>query len=359
MGSSLASPSPDRVASVPEEGAKRAPVASAVWFAAPRQVEIRTEAVPSPRAGEIGISALCSAISHGTEMLVYRGEVDPGLALDLPTLQGSFGFPIKYGYASVGRVESVGPGVMQPRIGDLVFVHHPHQSSYVVGASAAIPIPPTIDVESATLLANLETAINIVLDARVRSGDRVVIFGQGVVGLLVTELVRRSGAGTIVAIDPVERRRALAATVGANAALPPDHSLAERLKDLTSDAGADLAIEVSGNPAALNLAINVVRLQGKVVAASWYGTKPVSLDLGGAFHRNRVRIVSSQVSHIDPELGPAWTRERRTRMAVELLSEITWQPLVTHRFPLERAPEAYRLLDEHPESVVQVLFTYV
>jgi threonine dehydrogenase-like Zn-dependent dehydrogenase len=129
--------------------------------------------------------------------------------------------------------------------------------------------------------------------------------------------------------------------------------------DLTSGMGADLAIEVSGNPAALNLAIDVVRLQGKVVAASWYGKKPVTLDLGGAFHRNRVRIVSSQVSHIDPELGATWTRERRTQMAVDLLSEISWQPLISHRFPIERAAEAYQLLDEHPDSVVQVLFAYV
>lgn len=339
--------------------ADRLEVARAVWFPAPKTVEVRDEPLAIPGAGEVGIRTLRSAISHGTEMLVYRGQVDPEMALDLPALRGSFGFPIKYGYATVGRVETVGREVVRLKAGDLVFVHHPHQSSYVVLEAAAQLLPAESDPEGSALLANIETAINIVLDAHPRTGDRVAIFGQGVVGLLVTQLMRRAGVETIIAVDPVAKRRALASAIGADVVLDSGSDVPDRVMRLTAGAGTDLAIEVSGNPSALELAIDCLRFQGTVVAASWYGTKPVPLRLGGAFHRNRIRIVSSQVSHLDPGLGPEWTPARRIRLAISLLDELVLAPLISHRFPLEDAREAYRLIDEHPEETVQVLFTYV
>jgi 2-desacetyl-2-hydroxyethyl bacteriochlorophyllide A dehydrogenase len=333
--------------------------ADAVWFSRPRTVEVRSETVGAPGPGEVRVRALRSAISHGTEMLVYRGQVDPGLALDLPTLRGSFAFPIKYGYASVACVEASGPEVTRLKIGDLVFVHHPHQTAYVVAESAAIPLPAKTDPEAGVLLANLETAVNITLDARVSLGDRVIVFGQGVVGLLLTQVLKRSGARTLIAVDPVSRRREAALLAGADAAIEPGPSLVEHVMALTDGGGADIAIEVSGNPGALDLAIDCLRFQGTIVAASWYGTKPVTLHLGGAFHRNRLRIVSSQVSHLDPALGPSWTRERRLQTAIDLLPTLKLRELITHRFSIADAPEAYRMLDEHPEDAIQVVFQNV
>jgi 2-desacetyl-2-hydroxyethyl bacteriochlorophyllide A dehydrogenase len=292
-------------------------------------------------------------------MLVYRGQVDGNLGLDLPTLEGSFRFPIKYGYASVGRVDAAGPDASGLTQGVLVFVHHPHQSRYVVPASMTVPIPAGIDPEAAVLIANLETAINCTLDARARMGDQVVVFGQGVVGLLITQLLRRTGVQTVVAVDPLPARRQVACEVGADFAIAPDANLRDRVLEITRGTGADLAIEVSGNPTALDAAIDCVRFQGTIVAASWYGIKPVTLHLGGAFHRNRLRIVSSQVSHIDPALAPEWTLQRRLATAVELLYDIDWQPLITHRFAIERAADAYALVDERPAEAIQVLFSYV
>jgi alcohol dehydrogenase len=162
-----------------------------------------------------------------------------------------------------------------------------------------------------------------------------------------------------MAVDPLPRRRELACSVGADLAFEPGSSLAKQAAEWTEGKGADIAIEISGNPSALDMAINLVRFQGTVVAASWYGTKPVTLQLGGAFHRRRVRIVSSQVGHVDPDLAPTWTRERRTAEAVHLLSKIVWQPLITHRFRLDQAGDAYRLLDQHAEECVQAVFKYV
>jgi 2-desacetyl-2-hydroxyethyl bacteriochlorophyllide A dehydrogenase len=333
--------------------------ANAVWFARPGVVELRDEPVPQPGPSEILVKTLRSAISQGTEMLVYRGQVDPRTSLDLPTLGGSFAFPIKYGYASVGRVEEIGGAVEGIDRGDIVFVHHPHQSAYVVPAASAVRLPAELSPEAGAFLANVETAINVTLDAHPRLGDRAVVFGAGVVGLLVIQLLRRAGAATIIAVEPIERRRKLAADAGADTVLTSGPELAGQVIDLTEGQGADLAIEVTGNPAALSQAIDCVGFQGTVVACSWYGTKPVSIELGGHFHRGRVRVVSSQVSHLDPALSPRWTMARRMNLARDLLARLQTLPMVTHRFALTDAAGAYRLLAERPEEAVQVLFTYV
>lgn len=333
-------------------------IASAVWFPRERTVEIRPETLSHPRADEVRVRAAASAISHGTEMLVYRGQVPPELNLDLPTLRGSFRFPVKYGYASVGWVVEVGAGVRNTNVGDLVFVLHPHQTEYVVPAHFALPLPRELPPEIGVFTANVETAINILLDAHPRFGERLIIFGQGVVGLLVTQLARQAGAGRIIVVDPIDRRRDLARQFGADLALAPDEDVVDAVQQMTDGVGADLAIELSGDPRALSRAINVVAFQGTIVVASWYGTKPVPLQLGGAFHRGRLRLASSQVGSLDPELEPRWSIARRLSLARELLSRLQLHDLISHQIPFINAAEAYRLVDQHPDEAVQVVLTY-
>jgi len=332
--------------------------ATSVWFPGPRRLELRTEPLGPLGPADVRVEAIASAISHGTEMLVYRGQVPPELSLDLPTLQGSFAFPIKYGYASVGRVVETGPDVRALEVGDLVFVHHPHQTAYVVPERLPIRLPPGLDPVSGVFLANVETALTIVLDTAPRLGERVIIFGQGVVGLLSTQLVRRTGAGLIAVVEPIAARRALAQRLGADLALAPDEHLQQAVQQATGGAGADLAIEASGNGAALGQAIDALAFGGTVVVGSWYGTKPVQLSLGGAFHRRRLRLLSSQVSTIDAALQPRWNYGRRLDLARDLLRDLQLGPLISHRLPIERAAEAYRLVDEHPEQTVQVVLDY-
>src|SRR5215210_6578915 len=279
--------------------------AASVWFPRAREVELRDEVVRGPGFGEIRVRAIASGLSHGTEMLVYRGEVPADLALDLPTLSGSYAFPIKFGYASVGRVTEVGAGgVTDLSPGDVVFAHHPHQQEYVVGAAAVVRLPKRVPPELGVFLANCETALNVVLDAHPRLGEEVVVIGQGVVGLLVTQLLQRSGA-SVTAVEPMALRRELALRCGADEAVTPDAAPA-RIAARTNGRGADVVIEASGNARALQLAIDSAAFQGTVVVCSWYGSKPVSLDLGSRFHRARLRLISSQVSQLDPALSPRW-----------------------------------------------------
>jgi len=335
------------------------PTGVSVWFAGPRQVDLRRETVSDVGPDEVRIDAVASAISHGSEMLVFRGQVPQGLELDLPTLRGSFAFPIKYGYASAGHVVEVGSAVSCLAPGDAVFTLHPHQSSYVVPAQMPVRLPDGLDPVLGVFLANIETATNVVIDAAPRLGERVAVFGQGVVGLLITQLLRRTGVRQIVVVEPVAARRALACQVGADVALDPaDADVASALRELTDGVGVDLAIEASGSATALDPALDALAFGGTCVVCSWYGTKPVELRLGGAFHRRRLRIVSSQVSTIDAALQPRWTHARRLALARDLLPGLELNALISHRIPLERAAEAFELVDRRADQTVQVVLTY-
>jgi threonine dehydrogenase-like Zn-dependent dehydrogenase len=242
-------------------------------------------------------------------------------------------------------------------VGDPVFVHHPHQDVFVVPAQMPVLLPDDLDPVLGVFSANLETALNIVHDTPVRLGETALIFGQGVVGLLVALLLQLAGVRPVLVVDPLEERRKLALAAGADCALAPG-GLNNRVMDITGGRGADVAVETSGSGAALQSAVDAVAAEGTVVVASWYGTKPVTLALGGHFHRGRVRLRSSQVGRSNPELAPRWDRARRMDTVLGLLGRLKLKQFISHRIPFGKAPEAYSLLDKRPEEALQVIFTY-
>jgi 2-desacetyl-2-hydroxyethyl bacteriochlorophyllide A dehydrogenase len=330
--------------------------ARALWFAAPLTAELREETIPPPGPGEVRIETTSSAVSAGTEMLVYRGEVPKDLPLDLPTLEGSYAFPIKYGYAAAGRVLDTGPDVEYLAPGDPVFVHHPHQEVFVVPALMPVRLPEGLDPSLGVFCANLETALGVVHDTPLHFGETALVLGGGVVGLLVARLLKLCG-GVVFVVDPLEKRRELALAAGADDAFGPEE-VDGRVMEATRGRGADVAVETSGSGDALQDAIDAVATEGTVVVASWYGTRPVALYLGERFHRGRVRLRSSQVGRLNPELGPRWDTIRRMETVLALLDRLGPGDLITHRLPFHRAPEAYTLLDERRREAVQVVFTY-
>src|SRR5215203_7193570 len=249
--------------------------ANALWFTALRTATLRTETVPPPGPGEVRVETIASGVSAGTELLVYRGEVPQDLRLDLPTFAGSYKFPIKYGYAAAGRILDTDSDVEHLSAGDLVFVHHPHQEVFVVPARMPVRLPDDLDPLLGVFSANLETALNVVHDTPVRLGETALVFGQGVVGLLVALLLKRAGAERVLVVDTLEERRRLALAAGADGAFAPG-GLNDHVMEITDGRGADVAVETSGSGAALQSAIDAVVAEGTVVVASWYGTKPVT-----------------------------------------------------------------------------------
>lgn len=329
----------------------------ALVFAAPRRVEVIEEDSGSPPPGHLLVQTRVSAISAGTELLAFRDELPANLPLDdtLPALAAATTrYPFRYGYAAVGKVIATGDGVAPGWVGRQVFSFQPHASAFSVAAADAWAVPEGMDAERAVLLANMETAVNLILDGAPRIGERVVVFGQGVVGLLTTGLLARFPLRALTVVDAVAGRAALGRTLGATAAMEP----AGNVRDAIGGDGADLSYELTGNPDALNAALSATGREGRVIVGSFYGRKRGAIDLGGHFHRGRITIASSQVSHIGPALSGRWDRARRREAAWESLARTDTRSLVTHRFPIERASEAFSLLDEGPSKVLQVLLTY-
>jgi 2-desacetyl-2-hydroxyethyl bacteriochlorophyllide A dehydrogenase len=337
----------------------------ALYFTGPRQVALQTEPLPSPAVGQVLVKTIMSAISPGTELLVYRGLAPTDLARDetITALAGDFSFPLKYGYAAVGQVLELGPGVAPAWKGRLVFAFQPHVSHFIAATDELLGLPAGLDPEAALFFPNLETAVTLLLDGRPLIGEQVAIFGQGIVGLLLTALLRRWPLSSLVTLDLYPRRRLLSEALGAHLSLDPStpDAMARLAAGLQANGpcpGADLCYEVSGNPAALDQAIAATGFSGRVVIGSWYGVKRSDLNLGGRFHRSRMRLISSQVSSIAPELTGRWDKTRRYQVTWQMLTEVQPARFITQRFPVAQAAEAYELLDRHPEDVIQVILTY-
>jgi threonine dehydrogenase-like Zn-dependent dehydrogenase len=345
--------------------------ARSLYFTEPGAVEVREQEVPDPDEGEVLVRAELSAISPGTELLVYRGEAPTELPADedLDALTGTFEFPLQYGYAVVGRVAATGAGVDPSWQDRRVFAFNPHESHFCAPVEDLLRVPEWCSLDAATFLPNVETAVNLVQDGAPRLGERVAVFGQGVVGLLTTALLGRFPLDELLTVERYPARREWSAELGADATFDAvseadeDDSgeIGETIRKRfggVSAAGTDLTYELSGCPDALDSAIAATGYDGRVVVGSWYGTKPAELDLGGRFHRSRVRVESSQVSTIDPELRGRWSKDRRLDVAWDRLREIEPERFVTHEFDLSDADEAYRLLDENPAEALGVLFRY-
>jgi 2-desacetyl-2-hydroxyethyl bacteriochlorophyllide A dehydrogenase len=338
---------------------------TSLLFQKPHEITCCREPVPRIGPGEVLVQTTCSAISPGTEMLAYRGQIPEGINLDetIRVLSGKPIYPFKYGYSSVGRVIETGPGVDAEWLERRVFAFHPHESHYAAQPQDLIRLPEDMDPSEALFLPNMETALNFVLDGRPMLGECVVVFGQGVVGLLTTSILAAMPLGSLVTLDLYPLRRKLSSEIGAHAALDSwSHQIGDQLVDLFSsgctDGAPDLIYEVSGNPEALDQAIGVAGLETRIVVGSWYGTKPVRLNLGAGFHRHRIRLISSQVSTLASDYAARWTKSRRIALAWNLIRRIKPSRFITHRFSIHEAAQAYAMLDQHPEDSIQVIFEY-
>jgi len=285
-----------------------ADIALALWYRGPGQVEFRQEAMAPPGAGEVRVKTLYSAISRGTESLVFGGRVPVGEfeRMRAPFMAGGFPFPVKYGYAAVGRIENGGDALQ----GKTVFALHPHQTAFNIPANAAVVLPDEVPPLRAVLAANMETALNGVWDAAPGPADRIAVIGAGVVGSLVAYLCGQIPGTDVTLVDINSSRAELAGRLGVSFAEPGN-----------AKADCDLVVHASGSPDGLRTALELAGDEATVLEMSWYGDTAVTAMLGGPFHSRRLRLVSSQVGRIAPSHRPRWTHGRRLAAAVALLSD--------------------------------------
>ncbi len=287
---------------------ERTDVASALWYCQPGQAEIRQEPIAAPGRNEIRVRALFSAISRGTEALVWAGKVPRSEfeRMRAPFMAGDFPFPVKYGYAAVGRVEG-GPESLR---GKSVFALHPHQTVFNVPEDAVVVLPGTLPPQRAVLTANMETALNAVWDAMPGPSDRIAIVGAGVVGSLVAYLCGHLPGAEVTLVDINPSRAELARELGVGFAEPAE-----------AKGDCDLVFHASGSPDGLRAALELAGDEATVLEMSWYGDAHVTAMLGGPFHSRRLRLVSSQVGQVAPSHRPRWTHNRRLAAAVALLED--------------------------------------
>lgn len=309
-----------------------------LWFPAVQTCEIREEALATPVVGEALVRMLFSGVSRGTESLVFAGRVPVSEFERMrgPHMGGSFHFPVKYGYASVGRVEA-GPDEL---VGTSVFCLHPHQDVFIVEAASLITIPDGVPAERAVLAPNMETALNIVWDAAIQPGDKVAVFGAGVVGSLVAYIASRIIGTEVHLVDRNTARRSLADRLGI---------------DFSTDAEVsgefDVLINASGSAEALSRALELAGHEARIIEASWHGDRPVSLPLGGAFHARRLTIASSQVGSVPPDRRARWNYARRLAKALELLRDDCVDALISGETDFSTLETDYPAVLANPETL--------
>jgi len=319
-------------------------------FQRPYLVKIQKGVLDAPPEGQVLVKTVFSSISAGTEMLIYCNLLEQGTLLDatIPSLSRRFSYPCTYGYSCVGTVVRVGKKVPSRWLGKRVFAFHPHESHFIVSPADLIPLPLGMPWKDALFLPNMETAVSLMMDGAPKRGERIVVFGQGVIGLLLTGLLSQKRGITLITVDKYQLRRNMSLLLGADFTQ----------QTIGDDPCATLCFEVSGDPEALNSAIHATGFGGRIIVGSWYGTKRTTLDLGTHFHRNRLHLQSSQVSTMDPHVSAQWTKQRRLAFALKMVQNLRPSRLITHVYSFRNAADAYVLLDTHPENAVQVILDY-
>jgi threonine dehydrogenase-like Zn-dependent dehydrogenase len=305
----------------------------AYWTRLPHVGEIRPVELPEPGTGDVLVRTVRSGISRGTETLVHRGGVPPSqyAAMRAPFQDGEFPGPVKYGYLNVGVVER-GP---QDLLDRLVFCLYPHQTAYVVPASAVVPVPDGVPADRAVLAGTVETALNALWDVPPLIGDRIAVVGGGMVGCCVARLAARLPAAEVTLVDVDEARASVAAALGVGFATPPD-----------APTDCDLVVHTSATSAGLQCALDLIVAEGTVVELSWYGDADVSVSLGGAFHSQRLGIRASQVGQVAPARRATRSTSDRLRTALDLLRDPDFDAIVSGTSAFSELPDVLTRLTE-------------
>lgn len=319
--------------------------ARAFWLIAPGHGEIRTQPLLAPGANEVLIRTSASAISRGTESLVFSGRVPPSeyRTMRCPFQEGDFPAPVKYGYASAGSVEA-GPAALRGR---RVFCLYPHQDRYVVPADAVVLVPETVPDERAVLAANMETALNAMWDAAPCLGDRIAVVGGGVVGCFIASLAAKIPGTRVELIDIDPRRARIAAALGCRFAAPDRAS-----------GDCDIVFHSSASEAGLATVLRLAGFEAKLIELSWYGDKPVTIPLGEAFHQRRLQLISSQVGAVAPARRARRTHRERLGLALALLGDPVYDQLITGHCTLDELPQRMAQLAAAPDGALAEIVLY-
>jgi threonine dehydrogenase-like Zn-dependent dehydrogenase len=335
----------DRFARRSEEDPTVTRDSRAFWLRAPGAGEVRSAALPARGPDEVLVRTLYSGVSRGTETLVFQGGVPENqyAAMRAPFQEGDFPAPVKYGYLNVGVVEE-GPARL---LGRTVFCLYPHQTAYVVPASAVIEVPEGVPPARAVLAGTVETAVNALWDAAPLVGDRITVVGAGMVGCCVAAVLARFPGVRLELVDAEPGRAGVAAALGVPFATPD-----------AATGGRDLVVHASATSDGLQRSLGLLAPEGTVIELSWYGDRPVTLELGGAFHSGRLAIRSSQVGTVAPARRASRSYADRLALALDLLRDPVFDALISGESRFEELPEVLARLAAGTLPALCHLITY-
>ncbi len=346
----------------------------AIMYEGPRELKVIEVPKLPMNEDQIRLKSIYSGVSHGTEMNVYRGlapffrkKQDPATRLFVAAAENEvWEYPVKscdpgvwyMGYASVGEVIEVGSKVEGVKVGDIVACSAPHQEENVIAAKDAVVLPESIAPEKGVLFTNLITAYNGIMDTHINLGDTVVVSGLGVLGQLVAQMAKMSGAHKVYGVDVLEKRRNAALENGCDEVFDPAScDVAMEIRKRTNNRGADKVVEVSGNGRALNEAIRIAAPETTITALAWYQGALSTVDLSEEFHHNRIGIKQSQTGAMDPSFSGLWNYARRVETCLTLLEKLKTDNLFTE-FKYDDISTAYQTIDKEPEKIIQAVITY-
>jgi threonine dehydrogenase-like Zn-dependent dehydrogenase len=318
--------------------------ARAFWLRSPGEGEIRHVTLPAPGADEVLVRSLFSGVSRGTETLVFRGGVPPSQyeSMRAPFQEGDFPAPVKYGYLNVGVVEAGPPALA----GQTVFCLYPHQTAYVVPASAVVPVPDSVPPARAVLAGTVETAVNALWDAAPLVGDRIAVVGGGMVGASVAALLAGIPGARVELVDADPARAALADALGVGFATPEDAA-----------GDCDLVVHASATQAGLARSLELLADEGDVIELSWYGDRPVSVPLGESFHSRRLAIRASQVGAVAPARRGRRSHGDRMALALALLADPAFDALISREIDFPDLPREMSWITGEPSALcIRVLY---
>ena len=328
-----------------------------LYFLGSNEAEVREENIDEPRKNEVLVESIVSSVSAGTEMHFYHGELEEGIMIDgsIEKFKKGLEYPLKYGYSNMGRVITVGEDVSDEWLGEIVLSFHPHETHHIHQVDELIKKPDGIGVERFSFLPCIETAVNFMMDGKGMIGERVLVSGQGVIGLLTTRLLKMLPLEKLVTLDNLENRRKWSKKLGADVSLSGKLEFEDILKKSRVE-DFDLVFEVSGNIKGLEKAVDLAGFGGRIIVGSWYSGKK-GVKLGTYFHRNRIKMISSQVSSISGRFLDRWDKDRRLKTSLKMLDEVEPEKLISHKINFKDAPKAYETIDGDEENL-QILLEY-
>jgi 2-desacetyl-2-hydroxyethyl bacteriochlorophyllide A dehydrogenase len=215
-----------------------------------------------------------------------------------------------------------------------------------ITAKGAYKIPEGLDYESAAFAEPVSCAVHGIDKASVKQGETVVIIGGGAMGQIILQLALSAGASKLIMIEQLKSKLELAKKFGATDLInAKEEDVIQRTLDLTNGLGADVVIEVVGNPKTVELAIKLVKKSGRVVI---FGFSPEG---------EKANIIPFEILSKELTIMGAWVNPYTSYRALEILAsgKIDVKSLISIRLPLDKIMDGINLMIDKPEGFIRAV----